>query len=109
MPRSRISPTRFPAKSFPGPTTVRLHKALKIFKPYVCVFVVWLSVAVLPETLLSSQVRPLTTELIRMPSRFVTMSELLMIVLLTIWFRSPLLMYTPCGRHLQWCSTDDVV
>ena len=84
---------RFPAKLFSGPTIARLHKGLAIFRPYACVFSssARVSVAVLPETVLSSQVRPLTTELIRMPSR-----EPLVIVLLTTWFRSPLLMYTPC-------------
>jgi hypothetical protein len=58
VPASWISPSRFPAKLFPGPATVRLHKGLPIFRPYVCVLVVWLSVAVLPATALSSQLRP---------------------------------------------------
>src|SRR6266545_2771997 len=80
VPRLRMSPVRLPAKLLPGPTTVRLQSELLMLSPYFCVLGVWLSVAVLLDTTLSSQVIELLDEM-RMPSRPEVTSALLVIVL----------------------------
>src|SRR6266511_1695406 len=74
-----MSPVRLPAKLLPGPTTVRLQSELLMLSPYFCVLGVWLSVAVLLDTTLSSQVIELLDEM-RMPSRPEVTSALLVIV-----------------------------
>src|SRR6266508_4568498 len=82
-----MSPVRLPAKLLPGPTTVRLQSELLMLSPYFCVLGVWLSVAVLLDTTLSSQVIELLDEM-RMPSRPEVTSALLVIVLPVIWLSS---------------------
>src|SRR6266511_4079261 len=89
-----MSPVRLPAKLLPGPTTVRLQSELLMLSPYFCVLGVWLSVAVLLDTTLSSQVIELLDEM-RMPSRPEVTSALLVIVLPVIWLSSLLPTLTP--------------
>src|SRR5918992_2307683 len=98
VPTSLIAPTRFPEKSF-VPTNVRLHSEWLMLRPYLCVFVAWLSVAVFASTRLSSQVIE-SPEVTWIPSRLATSSELFVTVFPVTRFRSLLWILIPFSPAL---------